>query len=37
MNYSSVVLFGFITIASVWYLVYARRVYQGPPISVIHF
>lgn len=33
MNYSSVVLGGFITIASVWYLVYARRVYKGPPAS----
>lgn len=34
MNYSSVVLAGFITIASVWYLVYARRVYEGPPESM---
>ncbi|BEJ15077.1 hypothetical protein CspHIS471_0408440 [Cutaneotrichosporon sp. HIS471] len=35
MNYSAVVLMRFITIASVWYLAYARRVYQGPPIAAI--
>lgn len=34
MNYASVVFGGFITIAAVWYLVYARRVYKGPPISM---
>ncbi len=34
MNYASVVFGGFITIAAVWYLVYARRVYEGPPQSM---
>lgn len=34
MNYSSVVLAGFIFIASAWYLIYARRVYKGPPESI---
>jgi hypothetical protein len=37
MNYSSVVFAGFISIASVWYLVYARRVYEGPPVSAIQY
>ncbi|OCF62237.1 hypothetical protein L486_01905 [Kwoniella mangroviensis CBS 10435] len=31
MNYAAVVLFGFITITTIWYLVYARKVYRGPP------
>ncbi|BEI92224.1 uncharacterized protein CcaverHIS019_0410440 [Cutaneotrichosporon cavernicola] len=34
MNYASVVFAGFITIAAVWYVVYARRVYEGPPESM---
>lgn len=34
MNYASVVFGGFITIAAVWYLAYARRVYVGPPVSM---
>lgn len=33
MNYASVVFGGFVAIAAVWYLVYARRVYVGPPES----
>jgi len=33
MNYSSVVLVGFMAIAAVWYFVYARKVYKGPPAS----
>ncbi|APA12576.1 hypothetical protein SS1G_03784 [Sclerotinia sclerotiorum 1980 UF-70] len=33
MNYASVVLVGFMTIAAIWYGVYARKVYKGPPAS----
>ncbi|TVY75794.1 putative amino-acid permease [Lachnellula suecica] len=33
MNYASVVLVGFMAIAAVWYFVYARKVYKGPPAS----
>ncbi|KAB8303742.1 hypothetical protein EYC80_005125 [Monilinia laxa] len=33
MNYASVVLVGFISIAAIWYGVYARKVYKGPPAS----
>ncbi|RDW73459.1 hypothetical protein BP6252_07366 [Coleophoma cylindrospora] len=33
MNYSSVVLVGFMAIAAFWYFVYARKVYKGPPAS----
>ncbi|KAK4504034.1 hypothetical protein PRZ48_004949 [Zasmidium cellare] len=33
MNYASVVLFGFLAIAAVWYIVYSRKSYQGPPAS----
>ncbi|KAN0095828.1 Amino acid/polyamine transporter I [Hyaloscypha variabilis] len=33
MNYASVVFVGFLAISAVWYFVYARRVYKGPPAS----
>lgn len=33
MNYASVVLVGFCAIAAVWYGVWARKVYKGPPSS----
>ncbi|TVY31624.1 putative amino-acid permease [Lachnellula subtilissima] len=33
MNYAIVVLVGFLTISAVWYGVYARKVYKGPPSS----
>jgi len=33
MNYASVVLVGFMTISAVWYGIYARKVYKGPPAS----
>lgn len=35
MNYASVVFAGFSTIAGVWYLVYARKHYKGPVLSVV--
>lgn len=31
MNYASVVLVGFLAMALLWYLAYARKVYKGPP------
>ncbi|KAG8622845.1 hypothetical protein KVT40_009356 [Elsinoe batatas] len=31
MNYASVVFVGFITISAVWYLVYGKKHYSGPP------
>ncbi|WVW84378.1 hypothetical protein I302_106412 [Kwoniella bestiolae CBS 10118] len=31
MNYAAVVLSGFVAITVVWYGVYARKVYRGPP------
>ncbi|KAF2104657.1 amino acid transporter [Rhizodiscina lignyota] len=33
MNYASVVLVGFMAMAGVWYVVYARKAYKGPPES----
>lgn len=33
MNYASVVLVGFMTMAAIWYVVHARKVYHGPPLS----
>ncbi|THZ93851.1 putative amino acid permease [Aureobasidium pullulans] len=33
MNYASVVLVGFLGLAGVFYAVYGRKVYQGPPES----
>ncbi|KAE8449597.1 hypothetical protein EG329_007927 [Mollisiaceae sp. DMI_Dod_QoI] len=33
MNYASVVFVGFGAISAVWYGVYARKVYKGPPAS----
>ncbi|TVY16672.1 putative amino-acid permease [Lachnellula arida] len=33
MNYAIVVLMGFLAISAVWYGVYARKVYNGPPAS----
>lgn len=33
MNYASVVFAGFAAISIVWYLVYARKHFTGPPIS----
>ncbi|KAG6152977.1 hypothetical protein E4U37_003341 [Claviceps purpurea] len=32
MNYASVVFAGFAAVAVVWYLVYARRNFHGPPV-----
>ncbi|KAF4770655.1 hypothetical protein HAV15_012755 [Penicillium sp. str.  len=33
MNYASVVFVGFMAISGVWYVVYARKYYKGPPES----
>ncbi|KAK3318995.1 amino acid/polyamine transporter I [Apodospora peruviana] len=33
MNYAIVVFFGFMVLSAVWYLVYAHKVYKGPPES----
>ncbi|KAJ5946710.1 hypothetical protein N7454_003549 [Penicillium verhagenii] len=33
MNYASVVFVGFMAISAVWYVVYARKNYKGPPAS----
>jgi len=33
MNYASVVLFGFLGMAGVFYACWARKVYKGPPES----
>lgn len=33
MNYASVVLVGFGTIAAVWYAIHSRKAYKGPPAS----
>ncbi|KAJ5714241.1 uncharacterized protein N7483_011422 [Penicillium malachiteum] len=33
MNYASVVFVGFMAISAIWYLVYARKHYKGPPES----
>ncbi|KAG9782538.1 Choline transport protein [Exophiala dermatitidis] len=33
MNYASVVLVGFLVISAIWYAVYARKAYKGPPES----
>ena len=33
MNYASVIVVGFLFLSAVWYFVYARRVYKGPPDS----
>ncbi|KAJ5610780.1 Amino acid/polyamine transporter I [Penicillium lagena] len=33
MNYASVVFVGFMAISAVWYIVYARKWYKGPPES----
>ncbi|KAL9052161.1 MAG: hypothetical protein Q9162_005556 [Coniocarpon cinnabarinum] len=33
MNYASVIVVGFMALSAVWYVVYARRVYKGPPAS----
>ncbi|KAE8342221.1 hypothetical protein BDV24DRAFT_162774 [Aspergillus arachidicola] len=33
MNYASVVFVGFTTLAFSWYIVHARKVYVGPPLS----
>lgn len=33
MNYASVVFAGFATISVVWYFVYARKHFTGPPVS----
>lgn len=35
MNYASVVFAGFSLIAAIWYLVNARKHYQGPQISQV--
>ncbi|QDS76403.1 hypothetical protein FKW77_003911 [Venturia effusa] len=33
MNYASVVLVGFMSLAAMWYFAFARKVYKGPPES----
>ncbi|KAL7624156.1 hypothetical protein AAE478_005713 [Parahypoxylon ruwenzoriense] len=33
MNYAIVVFFGFMMMSAVWYGIYARKVYRGPPES----
>lgn len=33
MNYASVVFVGFTSIAAIWYYVYARKHYSGPPVA----
>lgn len=33
MNYASVVFAGFATISLIWYIVYARKHFHGPPIN----
>ncbi|KAI1337679.1 amino acid transporter [Xylariaceae sp. FL0016] len=33
MNYAIVVFLGFMALSAVWYGIYARKVYQGPPES----
>ncbi|EED20268.1 amino acid permease, putative [Talaromyces stipitatus ATCC 10500] len=33
MNYAAVVFVGFMAIAAVWYGIYARKTYKGPPAS----
>ncbi|KAH8682537.1 amino acid/polyamine transporter I [Xylariales sp. PMI_506] len=33
MNYAIVVFLGFMALSAIWYAVYARKVYQGPPES----
>ncbi|KAI5864440.1 amino acid transporter [Durotheca rogersii] len=33
MNYAIVVFFGFMALSALWYAVYARKVYKGPPES----
>ena len=34
MNYASVVFAGFATISFIWYIVYARKHFHGPPINM---
>jgi amino acid transporter len=36
MNYASVVFMGFATIATIWYVVNARKHYHGPQINRLH-
>lgn len=33
MNYASVIIVGFMFLSAVWYFIYARKVYKGPPDS----
>lgn len=33
MNYASVVFVGFMAISAIWYAIYARKAYKGPPES----
>ncbi|KAJ5466896.1 hypothetical protein N7475_004648 [Penicillium sp. IBT 31633x] len=33
MNYASVVFVGFMTISAIWFLIYAKKSYKGPPES----
>lgn len=35
VNYAPVVFVGFVAIASVWYAVWGRKHYQGPPTEHI--
>lgn len=36
MNYASVVFFGFVIIAAVWYAVWGLKNYRGPPTDAVH-
>jgi len=35
VNYAPVVFVGFVTIASVWYFVWGRKHYRGPPAESV--
>lgn len=37
MNYASVVFFGVVAIASVWYWIWGYKNYSGPPLEGTHF
>jgi len=33
MNYASVVFFGGTMVSAIWYIVWGRKNYQGPPVK----
>lgn len=35
MNYASVVFFGFVLIAAIWYIIWGYKNYRGPPTDAI--